>query len=229
MDGNGRWAKQLGKPRTYGHRAGHTTVLKIVRHAVSKGIQSLTLYAFSSENWSRPSSEVNALMLLFSQAIKRNRKLFMKHGIRFCVIGDKSGFSNKLQREITQLEADTAQHTTMTVNIAANYGAKWDIVQAAQQLADQVQQGNLTVSDITEVRFTQHLMLADQAPVDLLIRTGGEQRISNYLLWQCAYAEFYFTPTFWPDFDETAFDDAINEFQHRTRRFGGVLEQSAST
>lgn len=225
MDGNGRWAKQLGKPRTYGHRAGHTAVLKIVRHAAALGVQSLTLYAFSSENWSRPPSEVKALMLLFSQAIKRNRKLFMKHGIRFRVIGDKQGFSDKLQREIAQLEADTASHTTMTLNIAANYGAKWDIVNAAKQLATQVKNDDITVADIDESRFNQHLMLADQAPVDLLIRTGGEQRISNYLLWQCAYAEFYFTPIFWPDFDETALDVAVTEFHRRTRRFGGVLDE----
>ncbi|PID65240.1 MAG: di-trans,poly-cis-decaprenylcistransferase, partial [Gammaproteobacteria bacterium] len=141
MDGNGRWAKQQGKPRTYGHRAGHTAVLRIVRHAATLGIKSLTLYAFSSENWSRPESEVKALMLLFRQAIKRNRKLFMQHGIRFCVIGDKSGFSDKLQRDIAQLEADTADHASMTLNIAANYGAKWDIVQAAKQLATQVKAG----------------------------------------------------------------------------------------
>lgn len=225
MDGNGRWAKTHGKPRTYGHRAGHTAVLKIVRHAASLGVQSLTLYAFSSENWSRPATEVKALMLLFSQAIKRNRPLFIKHGIRFCVIGDKSRFSDKLQRQIAQLESDTAHHQTMTLNIAANYGAKWDIVQATKRLAEQVQHGELAVSDIDEARLNQHLMLAEQAPVDLLIRTGGEQRISNYLLWQCAYAEFYFTPVFWPDFDEVALDKAITEFHRRTRRFGGVLDE----
>lgn len=227
MDGNGRWATENGKPRTYGHRAGHTAVLKIVRHAANIGVQSLTLYAFSSENWSRPATEVNALMLLFSQAIKRNRRLFMKNKIRFCVIGDKSAFSDKLQHEIAQLETDTAHHTAMTLNIAANYGAKWDIVRAAQQLATAVQHGKLVVDDITESRFNQHLVLADQAPVDLLIRTGGEQRISNYLLWQCAYAEFYFTPIFWPLFDESALDAAIAEFHRRTRRFGGVPDEMA--
>lgn len=222
MDGNGRWANALGKPRTFGHRAGHTAVLKSVRHAVKRGVKSLTLYAFSSENWQRPESEVKALMLLFQQAIKRNRRLFMKHHIRFKVIGDVSQFSDKLQTAIQQLENETADHTAMTVNIAANYGSKWDIVQAARRLATQVKAGTIDISDIDEQRFNQQLMLADQAPVDLLIRTGGEQRISNYLLWQCAYAEFYFTPTFWPEFDEIAFDAAIAEFQRRTRRFGGL-------
>lgn len=220
MDGNGRWAEQRGKSRSYGHRAGHTAVLKIVRHAAKLGVNSLTLYAFSSENWLRPDNEVKALMLLFSQAMKRNRKLFLKHHIRFNVIGDKTGFSDKLQSEIYALERDTAGNTNMTLNIAANYGAKWDIVQAGKQLATQVKNGEITVEDINETRFNQHLCLAEQAPVDLLIRTGGELRISNYLLWQCAYAEFYFTPVFWPLFNETALDDAITEFQRRTRRFG---------
>ncbi len=225
MDGNGRWAKQLGKPRSYGHRAGHTSVLKIVRHSAAIGIESLTLYAFSSENWLRPENEVKALMMLFQQAIKRNRRLFIKHSIRFNVIGDISRFSDKLQQAIKQLENETAHHTTMTVNIAANYGSKWDIVQATQQLAQQVKDNHINVTDIDENLFTRYLMLSDQAPVDLLIRTGGEQRISNYLLWQCAYAEFYFTPTLWPEFDETAFDKAIGNFQQRTRRFGGLTDK----
>ncbi len=222
MDGNGRWAKQLGKSRSYGHRAGHTTVLTTVKHAAKLGVKSLTLYAFSSENWRRPESEVKALMLLFSQAIKRNRRLFFKHRIRFQVIGEKSGFSDKLQREIQALEEDTAAHEGLTLNIAANYGAKWDIVRAAKRLASQVQRGELTPEDIDEARFDEQLCLADQAPVDLLIRTGGELRISNYLLWQCAYAEFYFTPIFWPEFNEQSLDEAIAEFQRRTRRFGNV-------
>ncbi len=224
MDGNGRWAKQLGKPRHYGHRAGHTSVLKIVRHSATIGVESLTLYAFSSENWSRPENEVKALMMLFHQAIKCNRRLFMKHNIRFNVIGDVSRFSDKLQKAIKQLEEETAHHTTMTLNIAANYGSKWDIIQATQQLAQQVKENQISVTDIDENLFTKYLMLAEQSPVDLLIRTGGEQRISNYLLWQCAYAEFYFTPTLWPDFDEAAFDKAIADFQQRTRRFGGLAD-----
>lgn len=223
MDGNGRWAEQQGKSRNYGHRAGHTAVLKTVRHAAKVGVASLTLYAFSSENWSRPTAEVNALMLLFSQAIKRNRRLFIKHNIRFCVIGDKTAFPDKLQREISALENKTALHTGLVVNIAANYGAKWDIVRASKRLAHQVSCGEIAVDDIDESRFNAQLCLAEQGDVDLLIRTGGELRISNYLLWQCAYAEFYFTPLFWPQFDEAALDAAIADYQRRTRRFGGVL------
>ncbi len=222
MDGNGRWAKALGKSRAYGHRAGHTAVLKTVRHAVKLGIHSLTLYAFSSENWLRPEAEVKALMRLFSQAIKSNRRLFLKHNIRFRVIGDTSKFSTKLQKEICQLEAETANHGAMIVNIAANYGGKWDIVQAAKKLALQVEKQEINIDNITEDSFGQQLMLADQPPVDLLIRTGGEQRISNYLLWQCAYAEFYFTEQFWPMFDEELLEKAIEEYQRRTRRFGKV-------
>lgn len=222
MDGNGRWAKKVGKSRSYGHRAGHTAVLKIVRHAAKSGVRSLTLYAFSSENWQRPQSEVNALMLLFQQAIKRNRKLLLKHDIRFRVIGDVSKFSPKLQQSISNLERETEHHQTMMLNIAANYGSKWDIVQATQQIAKQVKNNQLEIEDINENYVNQQLMLADQAPVDLLIRTGGEQRISNFLLWQCAYAEFYFTDIFWPQFDEIALDTAIAEFQHRTRRFGAI-------
>ncbi|PID65705.1 MAG: di-trans,poly-cis-decaprenylcistransferase [Gammaproteobacteria bacterium] len=222
MDGNGRWAKQQGKSRAYGHRAGHTAVLKIVRHAAGIGVKSLTLYAFSSENWLRPESEVKALMMLFQQAIKRNRRLFIKHKIRFNVIGDTSRFSDKLQQAIAKLEDETADHKTMTLNIAANYGSKWDIVRAARHLAQQVEDQRIAVADIDEALFARHLVLAEQPPVDLLVRTGGEQRISNYLLWQCAYAEFYFTPVFWPEFDEQALDAAIAEFQQRTRRFGGL-------
>ncbi len=226
MDGNGRWAQQLGKSRTYGHRAGHTALLKVVRHAAKIGVSSLTVYAFSSENWQRPDTEVKALMVLFSQAIKRNRRLFLKHGIRFNVIGDKSAFSDKLQHEILQLETETAKNDGLTVNIAANYGAKWDIVEACKALARQVQAEEITASDIDEKRLSEQLCLAEQGDVDLLIRTGGELRISNYLLWQCAYAEFYFTSIFWPEFDERALDAAISEYQRRSRRFGNIEASS---
>lgn len=224
MDGNGRWAQQLGKPRPYGHRAGHTAVLKTVQQAVRRKIPSLTLFAFSSENWQRPQAEVSALMVLFYQAIKRNRRLFVKHNIRFQVIGNTAQFSEKLQQAIKQLETETADNTTMRLNIAANYGSKWDIVQATKQLAKQVDRKLLSPDDITEQHVQRHLALADQPPVDLLIRTGGEQRISNYLLWQCAYAEFYFTPIFWPAFDEQQFDAALTAYHQRIRRFGNVLE-----
>lgn len=222
MDGNGRWAEQQGKSRTYGHRAGHTAVLKIVRRCASIGVRSLTLYAFSSENWLRPEAEVKALMLLFRQAIKRNRRLFLKYNIGFRVIGDTTKFSAKLQQAISDLEAETSGNDGLTLNIAANYGGKWDIVQASKKLAQQVKLGQMQVDDIDEDSLSRRLMLADQPPVDLLIRTGGEQRISNYLLWQCAYAEFYFTDNYWPAFDEDALADAIAEFNRRARRFGGL-------
>ncbi len=222
MDGNGRWAQQLGKPRTYGHYVGYKALLKVVSYAEKIGVSSLTLYAFSSENWQRPDTEVKALMTLFSRAIKHNRRLFLKRGMRFNVVGDKSRFSDKLRHEIHQLEMETAEHDGLVVNFAANYGAKWDIVEACKALARQVQAGEISASDIDEKRLSEQLCLAEQGDVDLLIRTGGELRISNYLLWQCAYAEFYFTPIFWPEFDERALDAAISEFQRRTRRFGNV-------
>ncbi len=184
----------------------------------------MTLYAFSSENWNRPHSEVQALMGLFYQAIKRNRRLFLKNNIVFNVIGNTQPFSPKLQAAIQSLEAETAGNTGMRLNIAANYGGKWDIVQASKKLAEQVRDNKVCIDDITENLFNQHLCLADQEPVDLLIRTGGEQRVSNYLLWQIAYAELYFTDVFWPQFDEQALDDAVREFNRRTRRFGGVVD-----
>ncbi len=224
MDGNGRWARSLNKSRTYGHRAGHTAVLKVVRHSAKIGIKSLTLYAFSSENWSRPASEVTALMELFYQAIKRNRRLFLKHNIRFSVIGDTSVFSEKLQKVICKLEEDTLHNTGMALNIAANYGGKWDITQASKIIADKVSKGLISVCDIDESLINDHMCLSNQAPVDLLIRTGGEQRISNYLLWQSAYAEFYFTQEYWPEFNEQSLDNAVEEYNLRTRRFGTVID-----
>ena len=224
MDGNGRWAEKLGKSRVYGHRAGHTAVLKTVRHALKREIKSLTLFAFSSENWRRPEREIKALMVLFYQAIKQNRHLFLKHQIRFQVIGDKSRFSQKLQQAIQELESKTENYQAMTLNIAANYGSKWDIVQATKRITALVKNHALDPDKITEDLFSKHLCLSEQKPVDLLIRTGGEQRISNYLLWQSAYAELYFVDTFWPQFNKKAFDDAITEFCLRTRKFGGLVD-----
>nr|WP_218110479.1 polyprenyl diphosphate synthase [Ostreibacterium oceani] len=222
MDGNGRFAESIGRSRLYGHRAGHTAVLRTVRHCAKMGLRSLTLYAFSSENWQRPESEIQALMQLFLRAIKRNRRLFNRHGIRFRVIGDTSAFPRPLHDAIDELTQETQTNQGLQLNIAANYGGKWDITQAVKQLATQVENQTLSPQTITEKDIATHLELADQAPVDLLIRTGGEQRISNFLLWQCAYAELYFTPIYWPVFDDAALDDAIADFTHRTRRFGGL-------
>ncbi len=225
MDGNGRWAQLRGKHRTFGHKAGAEAVRRAVTFARQKGIQSLTLFAFSSENWKRPEQEVSVLMDLFFTVLKREVKKLHKHNVRLRIIGDKNGFSNKLQQRITEAEALTAENTALTLNIAANYGGRWDISQAAKQLALAVEAGKLAASEIDEEQLAQHLCLADQPIPDLLIRTGGEHRISNFLLWQLAYAEFYFADVLWPDFDEQAFATAIADFSCRERRFGLTSEQ----
>ena len=225
MDGNGRWAQLRGKHRTFGHKAGAEAVRRAVTFARQKGIQSLTLFAFSSENWKRPEQEVSVLMDLFFTVLKREVKKLHKHNVRLRIIGDKNGFSNKLQQRIAEAEALTADNTALTLNIAANYGGRWDISQAAKQLALAVEAGKLAASEIDEDQLAQHVCLADQPIPDLLIRTGGEHRISNFLLWQLAYAEFYFADVLWPDFDEQAFATAIADFSCRERRFGLTSEQ----
>lgn len=221
MDGNGRWAKQQGKMRVFGHTNGVKAVRKSVSYARQIGVQSLTLYAFSSENWNRPEAEVSALMTLFMQALDHEVKKLHKNNIKLLILGDKSKFSEKLQEKITKAEKLTENNTALTVNIAANYGGCWDIVQATKHLANQVKSGELTIDQINEELFQKSLVTKDQAPVDLLIRTSGEQRISNFLLWQIAYAELYFTDVLWPDFNEEEFNRAIFAFQQRERRFGG--------
>ena len=221
MDGNGRWAKQQGKMRVFGHTNGVKAVRKSVSYARQIGVQSLTLYAFSSENWNRPEAEVSALMTLFMQALDHEVKKLHKNNIKLLILGDKSKFSEKLQEKITKAEKLTENNTALTVNIAANYGGCWDIVQATQYLANQVKSGELTIDQINEELFQKSLVTKEQAPVDLLIRTSGEQRISNFLLWQIAYAELYFTDVLWPDFNEEEFNRAVFAFQQRERRFGG--------
>lgn len=221
MDGNGRWAKQKGKLRIFGHQNGVKAVRAAVSFAAKHQIQVLTLYAFSSENWSRPETEVSALMSLFMKALDSEVKKLHKNNIRLKIIGDKSAFSESLQKRIAESEKLTENNTGLTLNIAANYGGYWDIVQAAQQLALQVKSEQLTVEQITPALFQQHLVTEDQPQVDLLIRTSGEQRISNFLLWQIAYAELFFSPVLWPDFNDEAFSEAIYAYQQRERRFGG--------
>lgn len=221
MDGNGRWAKQQGKLRIFGHQNGVKAVRNAVDFAARHQIKVLTLYAFSSENWTRPEAEVSALMTLFMQALSREVKKLHKNNIRLKVIGNVSQFSTALQEKIQAAETLTANNSGLILNIAANYGGYWDITQAAQKLASQVQNGELAVSDITTERMQQALVTENQPQVDLLIRTSGEQRISNFLLWQIAYAELYFTPVLWPDFDHEAFAKAIVAYQQRERRFGG--------
>ncbi|QIM63884.1 di-trans,poly-cis-decaprenylcistransferase [Pasteurellaceae bacterium Orientalotternb1] len=221
MDGNGRWAKQQGKLRIFGHQNGVKAVRAAVNFAAKYQIKVLTLYAFSSENWNRPEAEVSALMSLFMKALDSEVKKLHKNNIRLKIIGNKSAFSDRLQQRIAESEALTANNTGLTLNIAANYGGYWDIVTAAQQLAEQVKNEQISVADITPERFQQALVTGEQPQVDLLIRTSGEQRISNFLLWQIAYAELFFSPVLWPDFDEQHFAQAIEAYQQRDRRFGG--------
>lgn len=221
MDGNGRWAKQQGKLRIFGHQNGVQAVRKAVNFAAQNGIKVLTLYAFSSENWRRPEEEVSALMTLFMKALRYEVRKLNKHNIRLKIIGDTARFNEKLRQEIQQAESLTSNNTGLTLNIAANYGGQWDIVQATQKLVEQVQQGQLSASEITPEHFQTMLATENQPQVDLLIRTSGEQRISNFLLWQIAYAELFFSPVLWPDFDEHTFAEAIIAYQQRERRFGG--------
>ncbi|TNH06957.1 polyprenyl diphosphate synthase [Testudinibacter sp. TR-2022] len=222
MDGNGRWAKEKGKLRLVGHKNGVQAVRKAVTFAAKQQIQSLTLYAFSSENWARPASEVSGLMDLFMLALNREVSKLHKNNIKLQILGDVSQFNRTLQKKIAEAEALTAKNSGLILNIAANYGGHWDIVQASQKLARRVQQGELEPEMITAELFQQALVTEQQAPVDLLIRTSGEQRISNFLLWQLAYAELYFSPVLWPDFDEQEFAQAITAFQQRERRFGAA-------
>lgn len=221
MDGNGRWAKQKGKLRIFGHQNGVKAVRSAVSFAAKHNIKVLTLYAFSSENWNRPETEVSALMSLFMRALDSEVKKLHKNNIRLNIIGDKSAFSESLQKRIAESEQLTQNNSGLILNIAANYGGYWDIVQAAQKLAIQVKNNNLTAEQITPEMFQQQLATEEQPQVDLLIRTSGEQRISNFLLWQIAYAELFFTPVLWPDFNDETFSQAIVSYQQRERRFGG--------
>ncbi|AMG57575.1 (2E,6E)-farnesyl-diphosphate-specific ditrans,polycis-undecaprenyl-diphosphate synthase [Pantoea vagans] len=227
MDGNGRWAKNQGKLRISGHKAGVKSVRRAVSFAVSNNLEALTLYAFSSENWSRPAQEVTALMELFVWALDSEVKSLHKHNVRLRVIGDTSRFSPRIQERIRRSETLTANNSGLTLNIAANYGGRWDIIEGVKKLAEQVQEGLLRPDQITEESLTLQLCMQELAPVDLVIRTGGEHRISNFLLWQIAYAEFYFTDVLWPDFDEHVFEGALNAFSLRERRFGGAAPGGA--
>lgn len=222
MDGNGRWAKQKGKLRIFGHRNGVQAVRRAVSFAANNDIKYLTLYAFSSENWERPQQEVNALMELFLRALDSEVDKLDKANVRLNILGDISRFSEKLQQKIRQAEHKTAANSGLVLNIAANYGGRWDIINATKKIASLVAENHLTIEDIDEKYFASQLVTQQQPMVDLLIRTSGEQRISNFLLWQIAYAELYFSPVLWPDFDESAFRQAIEAYQQRERRFGGV-------
>ena len=225
MDGNGRCAKSRHQSRFMGHRAGVKSVEKIVKHCVKCEVEVLSLFAFSSENWRRPTKEVSLLMELFAVALKQQTKRIHKNNTRLRVIGDISKFSKSLQKQIEEAQTITENNTGLTINVAANYGGRWDITRSVKQLAERVMEGSLKLEDITEQQITQGLITADLPEPDLFIRTGGEQRVSNFMLWQMAYTEFYFTDTLWPDFDEQVLDTAIASFNQRERRFGKTSEQ----
>lgn len=225
MDGNGRWAKARHLPRTLGHKRGVEATRKTVQACAQRGVQVLSVFAFSSENWQRPEEEVSALMDLFVTALKREAGSLKENGIRLRFIGAIDMFSEKLRERIRQTEALTAECTQMQLVVAANYGGRWDIAQAAAKVASEHAQGLITQEQITPQYLSTKLATADLPEPDLFIRTGGEQRISNFLLWQLAYTELFFCDVLWPDFDEAVLDNAFAVFASRQRRFGRTGDQ----
>jgi len=225
MDGNGRWAQKRLMPRIMGHHAGVKAVRKIVEHCAKENIEVLSLFAFSSENWRRPKDEVSLLMELFMSTLQAEVDKLDRNNIRLKIIGDKSAFNDKLQDRIRAAEAQTADNTGLTLLIAANYGGRWDITNAMRQIIADVKAGNIDEQAVSEQLVDQYLQTAGLPEPDLFIRTGGEERVSNFLLWQLAYTEFYFTEALWPDFDQDSLQDAIASFKSRQRRFGHTGEQ----
>lgn len=223
MDGNGRWATERGKPRSYGHQAGVETVRRITSECTRLGVKYLTLYTFSTENWNRPETEIAALMGLVLSSLED--EIFMKNNVRFKVIGDIERLPVEVQRKLQETIDHTAGNTAMTMVVALSYSARWEITKAMKDIAKKALDGQLSVDDITEDTVSQSLTTASIPDPDLLIRTGGELRISNYLLWQIAYSELYFCDTFWPDFNEADLHKAIADYQHRQRRFGKTGKQ----
>lgn len=225
MDGNGRWAKKRLLPRVAGHKAGVDAVRQVVKACVEKKIEVVTLFAFSSENWRRPEQEVNYLMELFISALEREAKKLHEQNIKLCFIGDRSRFDEKLRQYMLDAETLTLHNTGLVLVIAANYGGQWDISEAMRQLAIEVEQGRLTSQDITAKLIESKLTTAHLPLPDLFIRTSGEQRMSNFLLWQLAYSELYFTDVFWPDFDAEELNKALAFYANRERRFGYTSDQ----
>lgn len=223
MDGNGRWATAQGKPRSYGHQAGVDTLTRIASESARLGVKYLTMYAFSTENWNRPMDEVSALMGLVLTALEE--EIFMKNDIRFNVIGDRSRMPDAVNAHLREVEEHTANNKTMLLTAALSYSSKWEITDAVRQIANEVKAGEIAPEDISDQLINNHLQTSNMPDVDLLIRTGGELRISNYLLWQCAYSEFYFCDTLWPDFMEEDLHKAIASYQQRQRRFGKTEAQ----
>jgi len=224
MDGNGRWAKRRLMPRVAGHRKGVEALRGVIRTCAERGVSHLTVFAFSSENWRRPQEEVTLLMELFMRALENEVARLHENDIRFRVIGDLSGFSERIQALIRDAEALTRNNTRLTFTVAANYGGRWDIVQAVKKLMA----AGVAADEVNEAALAQQLSMAEAPEPDLFIRTGGEQRISNFLLWQLAYTELYFTDALWPDFDAAALEVAIASYRSRERRFGRTSEQVRS-
>ena len=222
LDGNGRWAKAKGMPRNYGHVQGAKAVEQMLFDAGELGIEYVTVYAFSTENWNRPEAEVSALMALFKKYLKSEIKTCMKNNVRSRVIGDKTRLPGDVLKVVEELEETTKDNTGLTFNIAINYGSRDEITRAVRKIASKVESGEISASDIDEQMINDNLDTGSIPDPDLLIRTCGEQRLSNYLLWQLAYTEFYFTDICWPDFNKEELEKAIDAYNHRTRRFGGL-------
>ena len=228
MDGNGRWAAARGLTRSAGHRAGLTPVRMCIEECARRGVEALTLFAFSSENWSRPAEEVGSLMGLFLEALDREIAELHAKGVRVRFVGERRNLSVRLQARIAAAEEHTAGNGALRLQVAVSYGGRWDIIQATQKLARECSSGALRPEDISESRFAAQLALAGLPEADLLIRTGGEYRVSNFLLWDLAYAELYFSPRLWPDFAVADLEDALAFFASRERRFGHAAARSAS-
>jgi undecaprenyl diphosphate synthase len=228
MDGNGRWARAHGRPRHAGHRAGVKSTREVVEVAAQRGIKVLTLFAFSSENWKRPTEEVSSLMSLFVEVLKREIQSLDDNGIRVRFVGAREKLSPRLQGMLADAERQTSANNRMELVLAVAYGGRWDIVEAARQIAADVQAGKLDAAAVNEQHFASRLALAGMIPPDLLVRTGGEQRISNFLLWDAAYSELYFSPVLWPDFSAVDLDKALDFYAQRERRFGETGEQVAA-
>jgi undecaprenyl diphosphate synthase len=229
MDGNGRWAKARRRPRTLGHRAGASAVNLSIDFCIAEGIDTLTLFAFSSENWQRPAEEVSALMGLFLRVLDRELDELHRRDVRLRFIGARADFSDELQTRMQAAEILTAANKTLNLCIAASYGGRWDITQALRAIALQVRDGELQPEQIDEALISQHISLADLPQPDLLIRTGGDHRISNFLLWQLAYTELYFSETLWPDFNAQSLQAALDDYAQRERRFGLTSAQLPDT
>ena len=224
MDGNGRWAKQHGKERYEGHIAGVESVRRAVKAAAKNGVQWLTLYAFSTENWGRPVAEVNAIMELFCKSVVGETPELIEQGVRVKIIGEKTHFSESVLKMIDQIEESTAEGKTLTLVLAFNYSSRREIMLATQAISERVAKGELRSEDINEEVIAEHLMTHSMPDPDLIVRTSGECRLSNFLLWQASYAEFYFPEVLWPDFDEEEFKKALDVYASRERRYGLVIE-----